>query len=107
MSNLLERMLLTWQGSNPQHPDYQSDAHPTEPLIIIIIIFFFFFFFFFFLTGFYGPFKNFPLYRADRSSKVGETGNPGKNHLTIRKQNLASPRDPSEVRTAAVRNLMN
>ena len=27
---LHERMLLT--GSNPQPPDIQSDAHPTEPL---------------------------------------------------------------------------
>ena len=26
-----ERMLLTRRGSNPQPPDHQSDAHPTEP----------------------------------------------------------------------------
>ena len=31
MINLHERMLLTWQGLNPQAPDHQSDAHPTEP----------------------------------------------------------------------------
>ena len=33
--------------------------------------------------------------------------NPGKNHLTIRKQNLAFPRDPSEAQTTEVRNLMD
>ena len=26
-----KRMLPTQQGSNPQPPDYQSDAPPTEP----------------------------------------------------------------------------
>ena len=24
-------MLPTWQGSNPQPPDHQSDMHPNEP----------------------------------------------------------------------------
>ena len=24
-------MLQTWQGSNQESPDHQSDAHPTEP----------------------------------------------------------------------------
>ena len=33
--------------------------------------------------------------------------NPGENHLTICKQNLAFPRDPSKARTTAVRNLMD
>ena len=31
MINLHERMLPTRRGSNPQPPDHQSDAHPTEP----------------------------------------------------------------------------
>ena len=31
MTNLHERMLPTRQGSNPQHPDLQSDEHLTEP----------------------------------------------------------------------------
>ena len=31
MINLHERMLPTLRGSNPQPPDHQSDAHPTEP----------------------------------------------------------------------------
>ena len=31
MINLHERMLPTRRGSNPQPPDLQSDAHPTEP----------------------------------------------------------------------------
>ena len=31
MINLRERMLPTRRGSNPQPPDHQSDAHPTEP----------------------------------------------------------------------------
>ena len=44
------------------------------------------------IFGFYGPSRIFHLYQADRSSKVGENlENPGKNHLTIRKQNLAFP----------------
>ena len=30
-SNLHERILLTWRGSNPQPPDHQLDAHPTKP----------------------------------------------------------------------------
>ena len=30
-SNLHERMLPTQLGLNPQSPDHQSDAHPTEP----------------------------------------------------------------------------
>ena len=48
----------------------------------------------------------FYLYRADRSSKV-KNGEPGENHLTIRKQNLAFQRDPSKTRTTAVRNLLD
>ena len=31
MINLHERMLPTWRGLNPQPPDHQLDAHPTEP----------------------------------------------------------------------------
>ena len=55
--------------------------------------FFFFFFFFFFLFEFYDPFKKiFHLYQTDHSSKVGKNRRTqGKNHLTIRKQNLAFP----------------
>ena len=30
MINLRERMLPTWQGSNAQPPDHQSNAYPTE-----------------------------------------------------------------------------
>ena len=46
-------------------------------------------FFFFFSFGFYGPFKNI----SSRSFIKGgrKPDNPGKNHLTIRKQNLAFP----------------
>ena len=50
------------------------------------------FFFFFFDLGFTALSRIFHLYRADRSSKVGENRRtPEKNHLTIRKQNLAFP----------------
>ena len=50
------------------------------------------FFFFFFDLGFMALSRIFHLYRADRSSKVGENRRtPEKNHLTIRKQNLAFP----------------
>ena len=31
MINLHDRMLPTQWGLNPQPPDHQSDAHPTEP----------------------------------------------------------------------------
>ena len=31
-SNLHERMLPAWRGLNPQPPDHQLEAHPTEPL---------------------------------------------------------------------------
>ena len=46
----------------------------------------------FFYLGFTALSRIFHLYRADRSSKVGENRmNPEKNNLTIRKQNLAFP----------------
>ena len=65
------------------------------------------FFFVFFLFGFYGPFKNISLILSQSFIKGGQKlENPGKNHLTIRKQNLAFQRDPREARTTAVRNLM-
>ena len=50
------------------------------------------FFFFFFWFGFYGPFKNISLI-SSRSFIKGwrKPENPEKNHLTIRKQNLAFP----------------
>ena len=51
-----------------------------------------FFFFFFFYLGFTALSRIFHLYQANRSSKVGEKLEyPEKNHLTIRKQNLAFP----------------
>ena len=72
------------------------------------VLMIFFFFFFFFYLGFMSLLRIFHLYRADRSSKVGENRSTrGKNHLTIRKQNMAFPHvtcDPSETRTTAVRN---
>ena len=43
----------------------------------------------FFDLGFTALSRIFHLCRADRSSKVGK--NPGKNHLTIRKQNMDFP----------------
>ena len=63
---------------------------------------------FFSLFGFYNPFKNISLKWSKSFIKGGrKPENPEKNHLTIRKQNLAFPRDPSEARTTAVRNLMD
>ena len=51
-----------------------------------------FFFFFFFLFGFYGPFKNISLISSWSFIEGGrKPENPEKNHLTIRKQNLAFP----------------
>ena len=48
-------------------------------------------FFFFFELGL-RPFQEYFIYQADRSSKVVENRRTrGKNHLTIRKQNLAFP----------------
>ena len=62
----------------------------------------------FFLFGFCGPFKNISLISSRSFIKGGrKPENPEKNHLTIRKQNLAFPRDPSEARTTAVGNLMD
>ena len=67
----------------------------------------FFFLFCFFLFRFYGPFKNISLILSQSFIKGGQKlVNPGKNHLTICKQNLAFQRDQSEARTTAVRNLM-
>ena len=49
-------------------------------------------FFFFFLFGFYSPFKNILLILHQLFMKGGwKPENPGKNHLTIRKQSLAFP----------------
>ena len=68
----------------------------------------FFFFFFFFYLGFTALSRIFHLYQAVPSSKAGKNRRKqGKNHLTIHKQNLAFPRDPSEAQTTAVRNLMD
>ena len=54
------------------------------------VIFFFFFFFFWF--GFYGPFKNISFISSWSFIEGGrKPENPEKNHLTIRKQNLAFP----------------
>ena len=51
-----------------------------------VIIFFFFWF------GFYGPFKNISLISSRSFIEGGrKPENPEKNHLTIRKQNLAFP----------------
>ena len=52
------------------------------------------FFFFFFLFGFYGPFKNISHIEPIVYQRWAKTSEPGgKNHLTIRKQNLAFPHD--------------
>ena len=62
----------------------------------------FFFFFLFSLFGFYGPFKNISFISSRSFIKGGQKPeNPGKKHLTMRKQNFAFPRDPSEARTIA------
>ena len=51
-----------------------------------------FFFFFFFWFGFYGPFKNISLISSRSFIEGGRKPEyPEKNHLTIRKQNLAFP----------------
>ena len=50
------------------------------------------FFFFFFWFGFYSPFQNISLISSRSFIKGGrKPENPEKNHLTIRKQNLAFP----------------
>ena len=55
-------------------------------------VFFFVFFFFFFWFGFYGPFKNISLISSRSFIEGGRKPEyPEKNHLTIRKQNLAFP----------------
>ena len=53
--------------------------------------------FVFFLIGLYGPFKNSSLTSSRSFTNDGrKPENPGKNHLTIRKQNLANSVDPDE-----------
>ena len=99
MISPLERMLPSRRGSIQQPPDHQSDVHLTEPLMPALPLrmnpcpigrhFF--------LFGFYGLFKSLSIIKGGRKKK----------HLTIRKQNLAFPHDPSEARTTAVRNLMD
>ena len=73
--------------------------------VCVLMIFFFFFFFWF---GFYVSFKNISLISSRSFIKGGRKPEyPGKNHLTIRKQNIAFPHvtcDPSVTRTTAVRN---
>ena len=57
-------------------------------MLTVLVIFFFFFFWF----GFYGPFKNISLISSRSFIEGGrKPENPEKNHLTIRKQNLAFP----------------
>ena len=65
--------------------------------------------FFYFWFEFYGPFKNISLISSWSFIKGGrKMENPGKNHPTIHKQNLAFPNvTQSEARTTAVRNLMD
>ena len=73
---------------------------------MIIFLDFFFFFFFFFDLGFTALSR---IFRADRSSKMGEIRRTReKKHLTIRKQNFAFPHvTHGEARTTEVRNLMD
>ena len=58
-------------------------------LFIYLFIYFILFFLCVGLFGFYGPFKNISL--VSRRSFIKGGRNPGENHLTIRKQNLAFP----------------
>ena len=68
-----------------------------EPLLVAYMIkypfiYLFIFFFFFFWFGFYGPFKNISLISSRSFIEGGRKPEyPEKNHLTIRKQNLAFP----------------
>ena len=63
-------------------------------------------FFLFLDLGFTALSKIFYLHRADPSSKVGETGEPGENQQTICKQNGFPYCDLSKARITAVRKLM-
>ena len=59
------------------------------------------------LLGFYSPFKNISLISSRSFIKCGQKlEDQGKNHLAIDIQNVSFPRDPSEARTTAVRDLM-
>ena len=73
---------------------YEYSQHIFCPEIRNIFLSLFYFYFFFFLICVLWPSRIFHLYWADRPSKVGENRRTrGKNHLTIRKQNLAFPRE--------------
>ena len=79
-------------GLNPFIPEFLKWTLPSLYLIIPIVDnrFFFLNIVFFFLFGFYGPFKNISLISSRSFIKGGrKPENPEKNHLTIRKQNLA------------------
>ena len=59
--------------------------------LFILFTFFLFIYLFFFLFGFYGLFKNMLLISSRSFIKGRKPENPGKNHPTIRKQDLAFP----------------
>ena len=92
---LLEHMLLKYIQPNTKFPFLQPKFRNTFFFVVVVF-------------GFYGPFKNISLISSQSFIKGGrKPENPGKNHLTIRKQNLAFPRDPSKAWTTVVRNLMD
>ena len=82
---------LYFYAMDPIHgPVVQSIISLTNLIVVKMLTFFFFFFFFWF--GFYGPFKNISLISSRSFIEGGrKPENPEKNHLTIRKQNLAFP----------------
>ena len=92
-TKLWPRLSRTWAAGLVLHSTTPIHCKTVEIYHILLpVIFFFFFFFFFFWFGFYGPFKNISLILSWSFIKGGwKQENPGKNHLTIRKQNLVFP----------------
>ena len=77
-------LLKYWQSP------YYRPLSPT--LALLLFNFYCIHVFFFFWFGFYGPFKNISLISSRSFIEGGrKPENPEKNHLTIRKQNLAFP----------------
>ena len=68
----------------------------------------YFFFYFFFLIWVLQPFQEYLTYiESIIHQRWAKTAEPGKNHLTICKQNLAFPCDLGEAQTTVVRKLMD
>ena len=78
-------------GDNQNFYNIFSWINKKNNFLDTLICFLLVFFCCFFLFVFYGPFKNISYNELIVHQRWEKTGEPGENHLTIRKQNLAFP----------------